>query len=339
MRANGTGRAKLYYGRVLQAISRDAVLKLVCSVVAIVAGLAQLHTKASAAGPTFEVAAIKPCKPQNDDGRKTGGERLSPGGLHLECSTVRDMIYMAYVVFENGHVSPRWSGSVPIKGGEAWINSERYRVDAKPAEPEDQALMHGPMLQTLLEDRLKLKTHRETTEVPAYALTVAKGGLKMHQFKEGSCVPLDFDFIFTQFPPPPIPDPPPGQQYCGGTTADGKHWTGSMTTRKGPNVTIEAHAISLDEFPRVLALDRPLINRTGITGRFDFHLEFAAAETASSAQAGAQAGAPPVGFPDDPTGGASIFTALQEQLGLKLESAKGTGEILVIDHVERPSEN
>jgi uncharacterized protein (TIGR03435 family) len=306
-------------------------------VLAIVAALAQSQTKAAAAEPKFEVAAIKPCKPQNYDDRKNG-ENLSPGGLHLECFTVRDLIYMAYVLFENGHVNPHWSGSVPIKGGEAWINSERYRVDAKSAEPEDQALMHGPMLQALLEDRLKLKTHRETTEVPAYALTVAKGGLKMHQFREGSCVPVDFNFLNTQFPPPPIPDPPPGQQYCGGTTADGKHWWGRLTTRKGPNVTIEAHGVSLDEFPIVLGgavLDRPLINKTGITGRFDVHLEFAAAETASSAQAGA----PPVGFPDDPTGGASIFTALQEQLGLKLESAKVDGEVLVIDHVERPSEN
>lgn len=332
--------AKCYDGPVLghfRGRAGTGVLKLACPVLAIVAGLAQSQTQAAAAGPKFEVASIRHCKPQNDDGRKTGGQRLTPGGLHLECSTVRDLIHMSYVLFANGRVNPPWSGgSVPIKGGDAWINSERYAVDAKTAEPEDQIVMHGPMLRALLEDRLKLKTHLETREVPAYALTVAKGGLKMHPFKEGSCVPFDLNFIFTQFPPPPLPDLPAGQEYCGGTT-DGQRWLGSRGTKKGSTVTIEAHGISVDELPRVLGgtVDRPLINKTGIAGRLDFQLEFAVDETAASAQAGA----PPVGFPDDPSGGPSIFTALREQLGLKLESAKGTGETLVIDHVERPSEN
>ncbi len=93
---------------------------------------------------------------------------------------------------------------------------------------------------------------------------------------------------------------------------------------------------SIAQFSRSLGLDRPVIDKTGIDGLFDIHLEFALDDTT---RAVLPANRPDTIYPDDPTGGTSIFTAVQEQLGLKLESAKGPGEFLVIDHVERPSEN
>lgn len=272
--------------------------------------------------PKFVVASIKPCRDGSSAPDKKGGGGggrggdFSPGTLRLDCSTVMDLIKGAYVHFANGHVNPR--SRVPVEGGPAWINSVRYQINAKADGARGQGMMRGPMLQTLLEDRFKLKIHHETREVPAYALTVAKGGLKLHPFLEGSCIPRDFTLFFEQFPPLPLPELPPGQKYCGGGT-----------TVKGANVTLEATGMSIDNFIKysLPELDRPVVNKTGITGLFDFHLEYE---------------------PDEPTGagatpaevaGPSIFTALDRQLGLKPELAKAPGDFLVIDHVERPSAN
>jgi uncharacterized protein (TIGR03435 family) len=202
---------------------------------------------------------------------------------------------------------------------------------------EAKEMLHGPMLQTLLEDRFKVKIHRETREIRAYALTVGKGGSKLHRFEEGSCTPLDLK-ILEQFPPPPFPELPPGQEYCGGVDPnDGTHWVATQTTMKGPNVTVEARAMSIDEFIKQALgrrLDRPVVNKTGLTGRFDFRLEYAPDEINSPD------GVPPTaGTAPSELGGPSIFAALRQQLGLKLDPAKGRGDYLVIDQVERPSAN
>jgi uncharacterized protein (TIGR03435 family) len=174
------------------------------------------------------------------------------------------------------------------------------------------------MLQTLLEDRFKVKTHHETREVQAYALTLAKGGLKLHPFKEGSCIPRDFKLFFEQFPPQPFPELPPGHKYCG-----------SATTEHGGTVTLDATGMSIDDFIKysLPELDRPVVNKTGIKGLFDFHLEYALDEPTGAGATAAEVAGP------------SIFTALERQLGLKPGVAKALGDFLVIDHVERPSEN
>ncbi|HTB12590.1 MAG TPA: TIGR03435 family protein [Bryobacteraceae bacterium] len=262
----------------------------------------------------FEVASIKPCKADvvPEGGRGGGRESFSPGRLNLECRTVKGLIQMAYVLFADGRVHPRMV--VPIEGGPGWINSERYTIDAKAEGAPSHGMMHGPMLQALLEERFHLKTHRETREIPVYALTAAKGGLKLKPFQEGSCTPIDFDSFFAQFPPPPLPEPPQGQRYCI-----------TRGTSKGLNNLVEAEATSLDLFTRDYfgGLDRPVINRTGVAGLFNFRLEYAPQETPS----------------DDPAGAPSIFIALQQQLGLKLDAAKGPGEFLVIDRVQKPTEN
>ena len=269
--------------------------------------------------PKFVVASIKPCRDgsfaPNKKGGRGGGGDLSPGTLHLDCSTVMDLITGAYVLFANGHVNPR--SRVPVEGGPAWINSVRYQIDAKADGARGQGMMRGPMLQTLLEDRFKLKMHHESREVPVYALTVAKGGLKLHSFQEGSCIPRDFT-VLEQFPPQPFPELPPGQKYCG-----------IGGTEKGANVTLDATAMSIDNFIKysLPGLDRPVVNKTGITGLFDFHLEFAPDQVQGTGDTPAEVAGP------------SIFTALERQLGLKPELAKAPGDFLIIDHVERPSAN
>jgi uncharacterized protein (TIGR03435 family) len=295
---------------------------------------------ATAATPKFEVASIKPCKDGGlpPGGRGGGGSgNFSPGTLRIDCTTVKSLINQAYVFFANGHVNPL--PSVSVEGGPGWINSERYQVDAKAEGTQSQGMMHGPMLQALLEDRFKLKIHRETREVPAYALTVAKGGPKLHPFKEGSCTPLD-PKILEQFPPQPFPELPLGQEYCGGIDPDGGHWVMASGTMKGPIETFYARALSIDDFIKQLLgrrAGRPVINKTGLTGRFDYHLEFAPDETMPGFRDGDSGGA--AGAASSEPAGVSIFTALQQQLGLKLEPAKGSGEFLVIDSVEKPSEN
>jgi uncharacterized protein (TIGR03435 family) len=278
--------------------------------------------------PKFAVVSVKPCRDEGsapDRKRGRGGGDFSPGTLRLDCRPVMNLIESAYILFANGHVNPH--SHVLVEGGPAWIRSLLYQIDAKTDGARSQGMMHGPMLQTLLEDRFKLKLHRETREVPAYALTVAKGGPKLQPFQEGTCTPLDFK-IFEQFPPPPsLPELPQGQKYCGGIDpTDGTRWIGALATKKGTNVTLEARAMTIDDFIHQSLgsnLDRPVVNKTGITGLFDFHLEFAADENTPGVE----------------LSGPSIFSALQRQLGLKLEPAKGLGDFLVIDQVQKPSAN
>jgi uncharacterized protein (TIGR03435 family) len=180
-----------------------------------------------------------------------------------------------------------------------------------------EATMEGPMLQALLEDRFRLKVHRETRQVPVYALTVAKGRPKFHPAVEGDCVPLPVPPIF---PPPELP---PGKRPCSDVIAP-----------KGPNVRVIADASTIDYLSKLLGLvlDRPIINRTGLTGKYKIYVEFARDQSTTGLD----------DFPVQPTeepSAPSIFTAVEQQLGLKLEATKGPREFLVIDHIERPSEN
>jgi uncharacterized protein (TIGR03435 family) len=193
--------------------------------------------------------------------------------------------------------------------------------------------MHGPMLQTLLEDRFKLKIRRESREVPAYAMTVARGGPKLKPFEEGSCIPFNGG-----------PLPPPGP--------DGKlPVLCSMRSIRNPlNGSPSAWQVlgeSLDGFAKHLGddMDRIVINKTGLAGKFDFHFEFTPDESTpqllgalNAQRKRAEQNGEPVAA-SDPAGGLSIFTAIQQQLGLKLERSKGAREFLVIERIERPTEN
>jgi uncharacterized protein (TIGR03435 family) len=177
----------------------------------------------------------------------------------------------------------------------------------------------GPMLQTLLEERFQLTTHREARELPVYTLTVTKGGLKVQALKE-ACAPPDMAVMMA--PPAPGQKPP---NFCGS----------ARMQRKGQTMILDLHATSMTDLANrfSVSLDRTVIDKTGVEGIFDLHLEFGLDETTP--------GFPPArGGPaaSDDAPGPSIFTAVQG-LGLKLESAKGPVEFLVIDHVEKPDQN
>jgi uncharacterized protein (TIGR03435 family) len=264
--------------------------------------------------PKFEVASVKPCK-ETDSGGRGGAGGSSPGRLYLSCRPVMSLIKTAYTIYAEDspglHVILRAS----VEGGPAWINSDLYFLEAKADGPANQATMRGPMLRALLEERFQLKVRRETREAPLYALTVTKNGPKLHPTLEGSCA----------------------RDQGGLPDMAGRSECRSYQVRPGrePSNRIgDSYGMSLDEFAKTLimyGLDRPVVNKTGIAGTFDFHLEYAPDQTSPGAHVDSDNAADVVGLP--------VATALQQQLGLKLVPAKGPVEFLVIDHVEKPSGN
>jgi uncharacterized protein (TIGR03435 family) len=220
--------------------------------------------------------------------------RNDPGGIHLE-GPLSFFIRRAYRVQD-----------YQLEGGPGWIQSENYVVEGKAATTPSQQRMES-MLQALLEDRFGLKMHRVTKEGPVYSLLVARKGSKMKPWLEGSCV-----------------DAAPGKPLESGTTACGYRPGLGTVDAKGVSVAVLADFLSA-------IMGRPAVDKTGLSGRFDFHLEYKIDQATAGFQAAADSNA------DDNR--ATIFTALQEQLGLQLKSDTGPREYLVIDHAEKPSEN
>jgi bla regulator protein BlaR1 len=258
-----------------------------------------------AARPAFEVASIKR-NVSGDPGYRYG---MGPH-THVESATFKDLVSLAYDVKD-----------FQVSGGPGWINSDRYDIDAtaEGAPTPGQEGMNLPRrrLQTLLQDRFKLALRRETKELPIYELTVARGGLKLQPLKDGSCVPFDVDKFRA-----PGSNP---MNFCGyGGFGRGFY---------------EAASASMADLAKSFSMvvGRIVADKTGITGVFRVHLTFVPDESAPPWLLG------PPGDPGNPApaadAGPSIFTAVQEQLGLKLESSKGPVDVLVIDHVEKPDAN
>ena len=175
------------------------------------------------------------------------------------------------------------------------------------------------MLQPLLQDRFHLQTHRDTRELPVYALVVAKGGPKLPAPKDGGCTKQDPNAA------PALP-PPGALPPCGRLAVSGAP-TG---------IRIRGGQIPASELVRILSMvmGRPVQDRTGLTGVYDVDVEF----TPDSLAAGLPPLNGPAAAPSD-NAPPSILTAIQERLGLRLESTKGPVDVLVIDRVERPTAN
>ena len=230
---------------------------------------------------------------------------MNPGRLSVINSPLRTLIRNAYQV-------PDYT----ISGGPGWI-SDRYDIEAK-VDGELKRENSLLLLRALLEDRFQLKVHRETKEGPIYALTVAAGGLKL---QPSNCVVVD---PVRRSPPPAVGEKRP--ENCGsvkGAPANGPVRTLSVTGLKMDETDSARVGIPGLNFYLSSILGRAVVDKTGLTGRFDIRLEYTPAELESAT--------------DNPA--PSIFTAVQEQLGLKLESTRGPVELLIIDRVERPSEN
>jgi uncharacterized protein (TIGR03435 family) len=213
-----------------------------------------------------------------------------------------------------------------LVGMPGWTKSAMFDVEAKVA-PEDAPRLKDlkmdqrwPMLVPLLEERFGLKFHHETRGLQVYELVVAKGGIKMQATK-----PTD------DASPNPPPDPPPGP---GQPLRPGSH---ALMMRRGH---IESTGTGM-EFPaHVLSgqLGRTVVDKTGLTGDYDFKLDWTPDDAAPTmTKGGDPASSGGVSTPDN--SGPSLFTAVQEQLGLKLESVKTQADVIVIDRIEQPTAN
>ena len=240
----------------------------------------------------FEVASIKPVDPQEKAGRY-----ITMQGDHrfiVKYYTVKLMIGAAY------DLTPQ-----AISGGPEWMTADHYDITAlTPGATRPSRDLQMLMLRTLLADRFKLRFHREEKEFSIYNLTISKsekgekGGLKIK--------------------PSTAPPDDPAQL---------------VSTVYPDHLTMPARNTTMREFASLMqraALDRPVVDKTGLTGKYDFDLTWSPDETQFGGElppAPPDAAAPP------------FFIALQKQLGLKLEPAKGPVQTIVVDSVSRPSEN
>ena len=240
-----------------------------------------------------------------------------PGGITLTGVPIQMLLTEAFHV-EDDH----------ILGAPAWVKTNRYDVQAKVA-PDDAPRLdkltfdqRRSMLVPLLVERFNLKYHHETRELSGYTLVVAKGGPKM-KLSEVQPPPPDAK------PPEPGVDPKPG--------APGPRRRMLRFMGRGH---LEAEGSSTEMLARVLSqqLGRTVTDKTGLTGIYDYALQWTPDDAPPPMPGGADGG-PPHNDSGTDAVGPSLFTALQEQLGLKLESSKGTADVIVIDHIDLPSEN
>ena len=254
--------------------------------------------------PAFEAASIKPNKSAGERPR----EEFSPGRYTATNVTLRYLIQAAYQI--PNPYGPRHY----LSGGPDWLDSQRFDIVAKAGDGDigrdlstkDHNDRIRLMLQTLLADRFQLKLHRETKELPVYEMVVAKNGPKFQKTKdqERDCPGIPVGFV-----------------ACGGRITGG--------AGRG----MRAHAVDMSELAQALSnfADRPIIDKTGIDGLFDINLT-AFRPDRFGPNFAAEVHADPESLP-------TIFTMVEDQLGLKLESRKGPVVVIVIDSVQKPSEN
>lgn len=293
--------------------------------------------------PKWEVVSIRPCENTGGGGPRGGGgnsqaNQSDPERLVMSCQNIWTLVMTAYGQIAN--LASYEAHTLPIVGP-ASIVSELYTIEAKAEKPVGRDMMRGPMLQTILEDRFKLKLHRENRNIPLLVLTVAKGTPKMQQHQEGSCVVLE--------PAAVTPALPPGKVFCGAVNAAiGGFLTGfnrvPMPGVRPPSTprrqAVDVKGLTVEEFiqglmyPVITSTNIPVVDKTGMTGKFDFRVEYGFSPQEIKFQV-QRTGRPESDFDTSPT----VYEALQDQLGLKLEETKGPWPHLVIDHVERPSPN
>jgi uncharacterized protein (TIGR03435 family) len=288
------------------------------------------RSQAQSGRPEFEVASLK-SNSGCENTPRAGSLSPSPGLLEMPCVTLQALIQAAYGTFGDGVTANMQP--LLIEGGPTWMTSDHYRLEAKAEGPARTELMAGPMLQELLEERFQLKTHRQTREMPVYSMTVTRSGLKVEALAEGACIPIDPRHL----PPQPAPGQPP-PNLCG--------FTMMGFTPKG-NTMMEVRGVNMTQFAQRLSgrVDRLVIDKTGVAGKFNFHLEYALEPSMRGPAAvlgrggdTTNAGNPSdLQMPGDPA--PTIFGALQDQIGLRLSSDKGLVEFLVIDHVQKPTGN
>jgi uncharacterized protein (TIGR03435 family) len=238
---------------------------------------------------------------------------LEPDGISIRQVTLLGLLQSAYA-----EIDPSWSGfglrDNQIVGAPNWATTYLYAIEGKidpsvaaelgKLSPSQQELARAHMLQAMLADRFKLKAHSENREGPVYFLMIAKSGTKMKEATPGETYPKG---------PTELPFP-----WHAGLTVMARSDPGS-TKRIALGAPLSGLTTTLSMW-----LHCPVIDKTGLTGKYDYQLQWTANENAETG--------PETNWP-------SLFTAIQQQIGLKLEPAKGPVPVLVIDRVEKASGN
>ena len=279
-------------------------------VVAIISALVEVHAVQVPATPAFEVASVKPA--DQDVLRQSRGFQcgFGAGGRFMALGTLQWLIACAYGI-------PQARAGQEIARGPKWLDEDLFAIAAtSPPDHVPRTQSEGlVMLRTLLADRFKLVVHRETKDVPMWALVVSrrdgKVGPQLHPTTADCAAWIAGGRRGAPPPPPPrdVTDLPCGRGMVNAST-------------------IRNSAMTMTQFANLLSprVERPVQDRTGLAGNFYVDLQWRLEQ-----------GPPDTGLPDRLP--SSIFTALQEQLGLKLESIRGSVDLLVIDHAEPPTPN
>lgn len=298
--------------------SAIAVAMLVATGVSSVRVVSAATAVAQGARQVFDTASIKPCAAEDTDGSSRVGARpgpatVTPGRLFVPCATAEQIIYIAYASYgarDEDHLindDMGWfSDATKVRGGPAWAHSQsdRYSIEATAAGAKDRQVLMGSMLRSLFEDRFHLKLHRETEEISLLGLSASSAGFKLKPMKPGDCTT---EARSGDAPPAVDAIPQCGSERSG--SSKGKvRWTFA-----GFDLSRLAWQLS-----RTLGVH--VADMTGITDKFVFSFEFQE-------------------DPDPVVTEAAIFTALGEQLGLKLAKTKGPRGFIVIDSIDRPTPN
>ena len=287
-------------------IRQPTTIRTPVSTVGLTAQPDEQATTADSTQLMFEVASIKPDKSGDDRSYAS----LYPGGRFSITNTSLKGLILSTYRFD----------ITRVLGGSSWIDADRFDIEAKSQEgnnPTQEQL--NAMMKTLLADRFQLRVHEESRQLPVYALVKPKTGSVGSRLRRASAA----DCATPEAPPEKGPRPTAnsnGQPWCGRVVFGPAGWSAR-------SVTTEQIAKALEPF-----VGRIVLNRTNIGGLLDVNLEFNPRFLASP--------------PNDLDGsvrqtdaGVSVFTAVQEQLGLKLETTTSPANVLVIDHAERPTEN
>jgi bla regulator protein blaR1 len=273
----------------------------------IASGVAGAQTKRDL--PQFDAVSIKPT-PAGDDKTLV---QIFPDGISFHGAPIRMVLRTAFGIDDKHRI-----------GSPAWTNATRYNIEAK-VSPEDaqrfnklKGAERNAMLVSVLAERFNLKFHHETRELPIYALVVAKGGPKLTRGAPD-------DPGRPKFPDPHKPE----------DLSKEHHWVFTIPGR------IEADSITMyvlaDQLTQLNAVGRPVVDKTGITGNYNFTLRWTADNLPFPILH--EVGGLDAATAKDENTPSSLFTAIQEQLGLKLEPQKDHSDVTVIDHIDPPSPN
>jgi bla regulator protein blaR1 len=252
----------------------------------------------------YDVASIKPHKDDNS-GRNFSGSSQPDDGYSATNTTLRNLIFAAYSSASHSELS----------GGPNWINEDRFDIEArfdagtiealKKLSPRDRRLARQHMLQMFLKERVRVEVRLSTKEVPSFDLVVGKGGLKIKE----------------------APDP----------NEDG-HGSAMMSVNQSM-ATMTAKAVPLSMLTGQLTVSsgRPVFDKTGLTGVYDFTLQYAPMLNGAAVPPNGSAAGTDTAMPQ--SNGPSFQDAIEERLGLKLVPSRGMIQLIVVDHVERPSAN